>query len=87
MPWLPRPRPRCKQATQLDLVCLAQVALWHRPAMGKSPTPRTFDFTTLPNAAGVIKNDSTQGPYNTWTDGSGGVCADVWKGHSYCESY
>ena len=60
-----------------------QVALWHRPAVGASPTPRTFDFSTLPNAADVAKNDSTQGPYNTWTDGSGGVCGGVWKGPSY----
>ena len=37
-----------------------QVELWHRPAVGESPTPRTFDFSTLPNAAGVLKNDSTQ---------------------------
>jgi hypothetical protein len=59
------------------------VALWHRPAVGVSTTSRTFDFTALPNAAGVIKNDSTQTQYNTWTDGSGGVCGDVWKGHSY----
>ena len=60
-----------------------QVELWHRPAAGDSPTPRTFDFSALPNPAGVLKNDSTQGPYNTWTDGSGGICADVWKGNSY----
>ena len=37
-----------------------QVEEWHRPAVGVSPTPRTFDFSTLPNAAGVVKNNSMQ---------------------------
>ena len=53
---------------------------WHKPAAGTSPTPTTFDFTALPNAAGVVKNDSDQTQYNTWTAGDGGVCPSVWKG-------
>ena len=39
-----------------------QVAEWHKPPAGPPPTPSTFDFSVLPNAAGVVKNDSAQGP-------------------------
>ena len=60
-----------------------QVAEWIKPPPGPPPTPTTYDFTALPNAAGVIKNDSAQGPYNTWTAGDGELCATVWKGQSY----
>eukprot|EP01043_Picozoa_sp_COSAG02_P055955 COSAG02_NODE_6565_length_3492_cov_1.855585_1_plen_388_part_10 len=60
-----------------------QVAEWIKPPPGPPPTPTTYDFTVLPNAAGVIKNDSAQGPYNTWTAGDGPLCASVWKGQSY----
>ena len=60
-----------------------QVAQWHKPARGASPAVELEDFQSLPNAAGVLKNDSTQGPYNTFTQGEGGICADVWKGKSY----
>ena len=41
-----------------------QVAEWHKPPAGPPPTPSTFDFSVLPNAAGVVKNDSAQGPYD-----------------------
>lgn len=60
-----------------------QVAEWIKPPPGPPPTPTTYDFSVLPNAAGVVKNDSAQGPYNTWTAGDGELCATVWKGQSY----
>jgi hypothetical protein len=60
-----------------------QVAEWIKPPPGPPPTPTTYDFSVLPNAADVVKNDSAQGPYNTWTAGDGDLCATVWKGQSY----
>ena len=59
------------------------VAEWHKPPRHEVSSMTYADFSTLPNSAGVVKNDSAQARYNTYGSGSGGVCSTVWEGESY----
>ncbi len=59
------------------------VAAWHTPEVGQAPQLRYVDFSVLPNPVSKIKNDSSMVQYNTWTEGHGGVCAEMWEGSSY----
>eukprot|EP00035_Acanthoeca_spectabilis_P014774 m.288108 g.288108 ORF g.288108 m.288108 type:complete len:518 (+) comp16220_c0_seq38:1722-3275(+) len=64
-----------------------ETVAWTRPpAGGATPNMSLFDFSTLPNAANLIKNDSALSEYNTYVGGSGGIC-DNWDTTDGQESY
>ena len=48
---------------------LPTVQKWHLPAAGKTPDFKFYDFSREGNPSGVVKNDSTMGPYNTYATG------------------
>lgn len=61
----------------------ASVNEWWKPPSGKVPSMRYVDLSQPGNPSGYIKDDSTMPAYNTWGNGRGGVCNDMWTGPSY----
>lgn len=59
------------------------------PPPGPLPAFTYVDLSVPGNPSGVVKDDSTMGPYNAYASGRGGVCDSVWdttRGSYWCSN-
>jgi hypothetical protein len=67
----------------------ALATTWQMPPPGPLPSFTYHDLSVAGNPSGVIKDDSTMGPYNAYASGKGGVCDSVWdtsRGSYWCSN-